>query len=201
MRDALMGLFLEGEYAEMAVETSTATRYAIVGLEGAVSWTQQLDNVAVFKVDLYAPDPFIYGAERITNLGANTSAGGGLDYPLSYALNYNVENENLQDSTITNRGNAPAWPKFVVTGNFYSGFVLTDGGDKKVTYNGMVTMSSPVIIDMAKGLALQNGVDKSVYVSDRNWFSVSPGETMRPTFKPIQAASGWCDIMIRDTFI
>lgn len=201
MRDSLMGLLQIGEYTEMSVETSTATRYAIVGLEGAISWTQQLDNVAVFKIDLYAPDPFIYGVEKVINIGATTSAGGGLDYPLDYPLNYNVQNENQQDSTVTNRGNAPAWPKFVVTGNFYSGFVLTDGGDRKVTYNGMVTMSSPVVIDMAKGTALQNGVDKSVYVSERDWFSVAPGETMRPTFKPIQAASGWCDIMVRDTFI
>lgn len=201
MRDRLVGLLQQGEYVEMSVETSTATRYAYVGLEGAVQWTQQMDTVAVFKIDLYAPDPYIYGVEKTVNVGSTTVAGGGLTYPLSYALNYNVENPNLQDSTITNRGNAPAWPKFSVTGDFYSGFILSDGGDRKVTYNGMVTKSSPVIIDMAKGTAIQNGVDKSVHISERDWFYISPEETMRPTFTPIQAASGWCDIMVRDTFI
>lgn len=201
LRDKLTGVLTQNEYAELRVETSASTRYATVGLEGKVEWIQQLDNVASFRVEFYAPDPHIYGQEITVNVGSSTAAGGGLAYPLAYPMNYNVQNPDHGDSIVTNRGNAAAWPKFVVTGDFYSGFTVTDGGDRKVTYNGMVTKGAPVILDMEKGIALQGGVDKSVHVSDRGWFSVRPNETIRPTFKPIQAASGWCDIMIRDTFI
>lgn len=201
MRDKLVGLFQEGEYVEMSVETISGIRYATIGLEGAPAWTQQNDNVAVWKLDLYAPDPFIYGVERTINLGATTAAGGGLKYILQYPLNYNALNTDLQDFTVTNRGNAKAWPKFKVTGDYYSGFVLTDGRDKKITYNAMVSRNSPVIIDTGKGTATQGGVDRTVHLSDREWFSISPGEIIRPQFLPIQAASGYCDIIIRDTFI
>lgn len=201
MRDKLVGLFQEGEYVDMSVETLSGIRYAMVGLEGTVSWTQQLDTVAVWKMDLYAPDPFIYGVERTISLGSTTAAGGGLKYILQYPLNYNALNTDLRDSSVTNRGNAKAWPKFKISGDYYSGFVLTDGRDKKITYNGMVSRSAPVIIDAGKGTATQNGVDRTVYISDREWFSIAPGEIIRPEFLPIQAASGYCDIIVRDTFI
>ena len=201
MRDMFTGLFAEGEYAEIRVETSASVRYAVVGLENSPSFIQQLDNVAAFRLELYAPDAYIYGEERVITLGATTEAGGGLTYPLSYPLNYNVQNPNAFSPTMSNNGNAVAWPKFKVTGDYYSGFILGDSKGKLVTYNAPVTMASPVTIDMGKGTATQNGVDKTVYVSDRRWFGILPGETIRPEFKPIQAASGWCDIIIRDTFI
>jgi hypothetical protein len=201
MRDALTGMLADGEYAELRIETGAAVRYAVVGLENKVEWVQQLDNVAVFRVEFYAPDPHIYGAERIVTLGATSEAGGGLNYPLRYPLNYNAL--NVQDLTppLTNSGNAKAWPRFKITGDYYSGFTLTDGRDRKIVFNGTVSRSAPVEIDMGKGTAIQSGIDKTVMVSQRDWFSLLPGETLRPEFRPHQSASGWCDIIIRDTFI
>jgi hypothetical protein len=199
MRDQLTGLFRAGEYVEMSVETSSDTRYATVGLEGAVSWTQQLDNVAVFKIDLYAPDPHIYGPMRVFQAGANVTLGG-LQYRLSYPLDYNLAGENTIQ-TVKNNGNADAWPTFVVTGDYFSGFSVEDNLGKVITYAGMVTFSAPVIIDTAKGTATQNGVDKTTLVNRRDWFSIPAGATIQPTFTPIQNGSGWCDIMYRDTWI
>jgi hypothetical protein len=201
MRDAFVGLFSENEYAEIRVETSASVRYAVVGLENTPSWVQQLDNVAYFRLELYAPDPHMYGAERIITLGATSEAGGGLTYPLAYPLDYHAVNTLTFSPGMTNNGNATAWPRFKVTGDYYSGFVLTDGKDRKVTYNGIVTRNSPVEIDMAKGTATQGGVDKSTLLSTRQWISILAGETIKPEFLPIQTASGWCDIIIRDTFI
>lgn len=201
MRDSLTGILADGEYAEIRVETSTSVRYAVVGLENKVEWVQQLDNAAVFRVEFYAPDPYIYGPERIVTLGATSEAGGGLNYILTYPLNYNAQTLQPLTPALANAGNAKAWPRFKITGDYYSGFTLTDGRDRKITYNGPVTRAAPVEIDMGKGTAIQNGIDKSVLLSQRDWFSLLPGETMRPEFKPTQSASGWCDIIIRDTFI
>lgn len=201
MRDTLTGVLANGEYSELRVETGASVRYAIVGIENKVEWVQHLDNVAVFRLELYAPDPYIYGAERIVTLGATSEAGGGLEYSLNYPLNYNAQSLQPLTPPLTNAGNAKAWPRFKVTGDYYSGFILTDGRDRKVTYDGAVTRSSPVEIDMGRGTAIQNGIDKSVLLSQRDWFSLLPGESLRPEFKPIQSASGWCDILIRDTFI
>ena len=201
MHDSISGLLRDGEYTEIRVETAGTVRYSTVGLENSLAWVRQHDTVAVFRLELYAPDPHIYGPERIVTLGATTDAGGGLTYPLSYPLNYNAQNLQSLTPPLANNGNAEAWPRVKVTGDYYSGFSITDGRDRKITYSGPVTRSAPVEIDMGRGTAIQSGVDKSVLLSERDWFSILPGETLSPEFKPIQTASGWCDIIIRDTFI
>jgi hypothetical protein len=204
LRDKLIGLFSPSEYATISVQTSVDTRYATVGLEGSVSWIQQADKFASFKIDLYAPDPHVYGVEKRAQAGAYV-VSGGLRYRLTYPLNYHYS-EQAVNRTVTNNGNATAYPLFVAVGDFYSGFsVMTGFGGRKVTYTGMVTTSAPVTIDMARGTATQNGVDKTVLVTKREWFGIPPKSTIFPVFDPLagnsQAGSGRCDIIYRDTWI
>lgn len=199
MRDKLVGLFSAGEYTEISVETSADTRYTVVGLVGTVSWTQQLDNIAAFKIDLYAPDPCIYGIPKVAQAGADIVVGG-LSYPLTYSLNYNLSGQDTAQ-TIQNKGNADSWPVFKVTGDYYSGFSIEDNLGSVITYTGMVTYAAPVTIDTARGTATQNGTDKTTLINRRDWFSIPAGKTIQPKFTPIQNGSGWCDIIYRDTWI
>jgi hypothetical protein len=204
LRDRLTGVLAQNEYATLGVETSSATRYATVGLEGKVEWIQQLDNVASFRVEFYAPDPHLYGIEKRAQAGAYV-VSGGLTYPLKYRLDYNYDEQAI-NRTVTNDGNAISYPIFIAMGDFNSGFtVMSDFGGKKVTYTGMVTKQSPVIIDMAHGTAMQHGVDKTALVTDRDWFGIDPHTTIFPRFSPVAGnetgISGWCDIIYRDTWI
>jgi len=202
MRDSLVGILVNGSYSTLKVQTQASTRYSTVGLEGSTSWVQQSDTSALWKIDFYAPDPFIYGLERKITVGSSASAnGGGLTYILTYPLNYNADPTLFQGGVVTNDGNAEAWPVFKVTGDYTEGFTLSDNDDHRITYTGMVTSSSPVIIDTAKGTATQGGVDRSTSLTERDWFSVSPKEILRPSFEPRKAGSGWCDIIIKDTWI
>ena len=52
MRDWFTGLLSDGLYTMISVETSVDTRYTLAGLEGTPSWTQQMDTIAVWKLDL-----------------------------------------------------------------------------------------------------------------------------------------------------
>lgn len=201
MRDDLLGLLVEGDYKTLWVETTASKRSALVGMEGTPSWVQQTDTTAVWRMTFYSPDPFMYGVERTINVGSTTAVVGGMSYPLKYPLNYNSQTSTLVLAGVSNSGNAPAWPILKVTGDYFSGFSITDGRDRKITYTGSVSYASPVIIDTLKGTATQNGVDKSVLLSDRQWFSVSPKGSIYPKFQPVQGSSGWCDIIIRDTYI
>lgn len=202
MRDKLVGVLREGAYDSLSVETTTGRRYATVGLEGRPSWIQQTDTTAVFKIAFYAPDPFIYGEFNTVQAGATTTeSDGGLKYILTYPLNYSSTNTTTTNGTVTNKGNAEAWPRFVVSGDYLSGFTVSNNRDKKVTFTGAVYMVAPVEIDMARGTAMQNGIDRSILLKDRDFFSVAPGEIMKPKFTPLAAGSGWCDIIIRDTWI
>ena len=204
LRDTLTGLLQPNEYAEISVETSAGTRYSTVGMEGAVGFVQQLDNVASFKIDLYAPDPHIYGIEKRQKAGSY-EVSGGLEFPLAYPLDYH-HSEDFNYAVIQNNGNAPSYPIIEVIGDFYSGFTIYDRlGGNKVTYTGMVTRQAPLLLDMARGTATQSGVDKTVLVTERGWFSIPPKESINPIFAPLAGddtgALGWCDIIYRDTWL
>jgi phage-related protein len=119
-----------------------------------------------------------------------------MNYPVNYGGGIKV-----QAISISNDGNTESWPVFKVTGDFFLGFSITDGGNNKITYNGIVTMTDPVTIDTGAGTATQGRTDKSVNLSSREWFSIPAGKSIQPIFLPKQDAAGWCDIMYRDTWI
>lgn len=199
LRDKLIGTLADGSYTQLSVETTSGKRYATVGFEGTPEWIRQTDTAATFKIDLYAPDPYVYGAEKSVLAGA-ASVQGGLAFPIAYPINYNIIGQDTAQ-VVQNLGNSPAYPKFVVTGDYFSGFSVTDNRGNWVKYDGTVTFAAPVTIDMARGVALQSGVDKTSLVSRRDWFAIPAKSSIQPVFIPAQAGSGWCDIIYKDTWI
>lgn len=199
MRDEFTSLLTDGEYKEISVQNATDTRYVNVTLDGQPSWVQKGDTVAVWKLDLYAPDPRMYGSVQGVQI-TDSTISGGIDYPMDYPLDYGGGVKEIS-YYISNRGNTEAWPKFVVRGNYYDGFSITNNAGSIITYDGIVSNSAPVTIDTATGTATQSGVDKSSLLSRRDWFSIPPGGIIQPMFLPKQDAVGWCDIIYRDTWI
>lgn len=204
MRDDFTGVLGSGSYGTVEVTTTVGTRLATVGLEGTPSWVQQSDTVASWRLSLYAPDAYLYGPWNTVTTGAGSTNRGGLSYNLSYPIDYNIIGDN-NAQTVKNNGNVESWPKFVVRGDFYSGFSILNGRSGGIVYNGMVTTQAPVTIDMGKGAAIQNGVDKTTFLTRRDWFSIGPDKTIAPEFRPnsdyVQNGTGWCDILYRDTWI
>lgn len=199
MRDDFMGILNHGGYEEIQITNSYGSRYASVALEGPNNWIQQLDNVATWKMDLYAPDPRLYGVQKTSQLTDSTMSGG-VKLPIEYPIKFYTPPAAMA-VVVENNGNADAWPKFVVTGDFFSGFEISNNNSKTVRFEGIVTMTAPVTIDMARGTAIQNGVDKSSQITKRDWFAIPPRSSLQPMFLPIQDAFGWCDILYRDTWI
>lgn len=201
MRDAFIGSFADGEYSEMSLETSVDVRYATVTLGNRPVWVQQLDTVAIWKLDLYAPDPRVYSVARRTSVTDALASINGRSYPVTYPMDYGLPPGAITSPSVTNIGNVESYPQFVVTGTYSGGFSISNGKDRRVTFSGDTTMASPVTIDMRKGTIVQNGVDKSTLLLERNWFSVAPGETILPQFSSVNPGSGWCDIIFRSTWI
>jgi hypothetical protein len=199
MRDEFTGLLNTGGYSEISIQNSVGTRYLTVGLGDSPSFVQKTDNFAIWKLELYAPDPRLYGS--VMNLQiTDSTVTGGIDYPMDYPLNYGGDTK-VQAMAMYNAGNTDSWPVFTVVGNFYMGFHITNNAGSIVTYEGIVSMTAPVEIDMGRGTAMQSGVDKSAMLTRRDWFSIPPGGSIQPMFYPIEDSVGWCDIMYRDTWI
>lgn len=216
LRDEFASILSHGEYEYMRVTSYVESgdnswgsqdpdnsfiseRYISVGIEGTPTWVQQIDTAASWKLDLYAPDPRMYGPTRQIMITDSTYSGG-LSYPLRSTITYNKP-ESVILPTISNEGNIDSWPAFRVTGDFMSGFELTNMRGSVIRYEGAVTMQSPVIIDMGAGTAEQDGMDRTSLISKRQWFSIPKGSTIQPAFLPIQDGTGWCDIIYRDTWI
>jgi phage-related protein len=207
MRDQFMGLLSDGQYTEIEVQNITGKRYATVGQDNTPQWVQKTDTIAVFKLDLFQPDPHIYGEERHTSIFGAASVQAGLNFQgtsapfyLTYPLDYNTSVQQ-QTQYISNAGNVNAWPVFTVAGNFYGGFTITDNLGHNITYKGDASIFAPVKIDTANGSASQNGQDRSTLLTERDWFPVPPGGSIQPSFEPVNGASGWCDIIYRDTWL
>lgn len=199
LRDEFTSAVPPKTYQPMSIQDSVGIRYSTVTLGGKTSWIQKTDTSATFKLDLYAPDPYLYGEVRqITLPGGNT--GGGMSYPWDYPTDFGTP-VSLQGQFIQNYGNQESWPTIVVTGDYVSGFTVTDNLGNYITYTGSVSMTSPVSIDTAAGWAVQNGSDRSTFLSRRDWFSIPSGQSIQPSFIPVDTVNGWCDIIYRDTWI
>lgn len=199
MRDDFTSAVPPKSYQPISVQDSVGTRTSTVTLGGKTSWVQKTDTTAIYKLDLYAPDPYLYGAiNKITLPGGNVS--GGLSTPLDYPMDFGRPT-TLQAQFIQNNGNQEAWPTIVVTGDYFSGFSVTDNQGNYITYTGPVSMTSPVTIDTAAGYATQNGSDRSTFLSRRDWFSIPSDTSLQPTFIPVDQVNGWCDIIYQDTWI
>lgn len=212
MRDDFMSVLQHGGYQEMSVQTgdiqgtrprddinNRSTRYISVGLEGTPRWVRQSDTFATWKMELYAPDPRMFGPKNVVVITDSTIVGG-LALPAAFPIDF--DNPRVSEAvTMYNFGNTESWPVFKVTGDYYLGFQITDSRSNIIRFDGIVTNSAPVTIDMAAGTAIQSGVDKSNMLSRRDWFSIAPNGSVQPTFIPIQTGFGRCDIIYRDTWI
>lgn len=211
LRDQLASICADNKYTVMSVEDITGVRSATVGLSGRISWVQQTDIMAIWKLDLYAPDPRLYGYERTVTITDWTADGGllytsnpAVPFTAPYYLNYPLDYGQaiVYDAIyLTNEGNVDAWPVFKVSGDLYSGFSITDNLGNYIIYNGAVTMTAPVTIDSRTGSASQLGQDRSTFLAKRDWFPIPPFKSIHPTFQPTQGTTGWCDILYRDTWI
>lgn len=199
LRDQLMGICNDGTYKEFVVRSETGIRRTrTVTLDGSPKWVQKTDTAALFKISFYSPSPYLYGDTKTVDLGQGILAGG-LSMPIAYPMDYG--NPIVPEIvTLENEGNTHAWPTFVVTGSFPSGFIITDNLGNQVVYNGLITHASPVVINMEKGQATQGGNDRSTLLGRRDWFSIPPRGSIRATFTPLQQGQGWCTATFRDTW-
>lgn len=202
MRDEFMGLLVNGKYRRIAVTDNSGTRYMQVGLGSAPRWTKMLDNVAVWKLDLYAPDPYLYSAKKEKQIYSPGNATGGISYPIDCGagLSFNTT-AKYQNVTLENEGNVPSWPVFTVRGEYPSGFKIRSPKGREIIYKGVVSHSAPIVIDTAKGSAVTNGVDRSYLLTKRQWFSIPPNSSIRPVFLPFTEGDGWIDVDYYSTWV
>lgn len=123
-------------------------------------------------------------------------AGAGLSYPLAYGP---VAADSRNVCTLSNAGTSTAWPTYQVHGGVAAPRLdLTDaGGSSAVEWSGTVG-GVPLDLDSLRRSASVAGVDKSALLARRGFRGVAPGGSLTVSY---QAATGWADVWLRDTYI
>lgn len=123
-------------------------------------------------------------------------AGAGLSYPLAYGP---VAADSRNVCTLANAGTSTAWPAYQVHGGVAAPRLdLTDaGGSSAVEWSGTVG-GVPLDLDSLRRSASVAGVDKSALLARRGFRGVAPGGSLTVSY---QAATGWADVWLRDTYI
>lgn len=228
LRRAISGAFKSGSRSPGTVrvtEHSTGVTLECLGvqLDGRPKFTLNLPKGRVdWELPLMSGDPYLYevmapGADSVS--ASPLGPGSGLEFPLFDDEETGTTTGFLEwtgiaaaaAGTAHNFGNAVAYPRIIVEGTFPSGFRLTLTGDgpvddlgaKKpweVTYRGDVSPASPVTIDMA-GTILINDVDQSWALSDPHWGGVDPGGSVTFDIEPISVGAGTATLQLRSTYL
>lgn len=99
-----------------------------------------------------------------------------------------------------NGGNATAFPRFVVNGEFPAGFQIVSEG-RTIEYPAPVVPESPVTIDMRDGSVMIDGVDNTYRLTHREWFDIPQKQAIQPRINALAPSNGWADVFVADTYI
>jgi len=163
---------------------------------GAFSWL----------VEWVAADPYRYGLaqQHYTTL---PELVGGLEFDLftdgsetTGFLEYG-EQGSTGRMTLTNEGNADAWPIFEVAGPAPQGFAIqhVESGRRVVSATN-IPAGSVLTVNFANGMATLDGVDRSGQLTVREWSPVPAGGSATFAFSaPVESAAS-LTATIRSTY-
>ena len=188
LRDTLAMALNTGEMLEYTFSTRAGQRFVSGYLDSGLEWVQMYDTSAKWKFDIYCPDPRMYGqpasSPRTATFGIIDDTAEGISYPIVYDLSYNVGNK-LVESSLTNQGNAPAYPVFSFNGKTL-GFTITASiastkeNIGNLTFSGATSSTEQVRIDTARGRLSIGGSDRSMMLDKRDWIILPPKTTVNP---------------------
>lgn len=139
-----------------------------------------------FAIQWRCSDPLRYGAAVTASTGLATQ-GGGLAYPLTYALSYGAASTSGA-LTLSNPGTASAPIVFVVAGPLTGGFELSGGG-MRLTYPFAVPDGQPVTIDTGLGTVTVEGTaDRRTNLTNADWMQVPAGSSLSVYFTSLDGS-------------
>lgn len=173
MSDVLAGI--GQDVTRVTVTTEAGTRWADGSVEGPIVWERVGGtSEAEFELSFLFADPFKYGETRQTVNSGST---------FTQSFHY---------------GNAPAIPKFTVTGNMTSGYSLVGKGGRVFSVPQSLPTGQTATIDFRTGIVRHDGV--RVANVTPSWWSVGGGEQVGWQLVPV-TGSGTATCYLTDTFL
>ncbi len=200
---SLGGLLGDGKKGTLWADTGDAQLITEVGLDGSPQVEKVGTHALVFQVPLVSESSFLYGEWRESTIRP-AYAGVGFDFPpLSEDRGHGpiiTFGEGVaSDDLIWNDGNADAWARFEVHGNFPGG-VAVSVDDRRLSYPWPIYPGTPVLFDEEGSLRI-GGRDQSHLLAERAWTPTAPRSISRVALHPLRGGTGWATAWHRDTYI
>lgn len=204
---ALTAILADGGYGVLTVvepdglTTSAAVRLADQPLVETYGW-----QTVSAQLELWSPDPYRYGTLQQQYATLPTIVGG-LRYPLytdgtvsTGRLQYGPRGSSGR-VTLTNAGNAPAWPTFEVRGPAPQGFAVqhVETG-RRIVSTTFIPAPSSLIVNTANGMATLDGVDRSGQLTVRQWSPVPAGGSATYAFSAPEFSAASLVASVRPTY-
>lgn len=195
-------LLWDGELGALSVESDNGILTCEVRIDGDPKIEHLGDTAFNFELPLLAPEPWLYGPAVATQIfPAGTSVGlrFNLFAPDPKGV-ISFGSQASQSAAIAHEGNVTAHPTYIIRGEWSSGFRITNG-DRVIEYPYSVITPSPVTIDCTRGTVTINGADHTADLTRRDWHSIPAKSGFAPTIEALAPATGWCDVIVRDTYL
>lgn len=155
-------------------------------------------NYIPFKIDLFAPYPFIQ-SQTLSTITLGVGASGGLVYPYDYPVDYG---ENNSISTTVNNGNAPAYLNITYSG-LLTDPVLTNGttGEYMSIDKDMIASDTMLIDTQLKVITLNSAPALSLKSLASSWITLAPGSNILQLTTASGTDTGSATITYRDTYL
>lgn len=196
---ALLGLILsQGENLLQINKTNgTDTQIEILGVDIDSNIDAREANTSVFRIELEAEYPFLQDQTE-QNESVLVFSGGGMEIPMPIPMDMSMG--GLNEVTITNGGNADAFPLFTFTGALGTPSLTNITTDK--TFNLSTSLASPtdiIIVDTFLRTVIINpgGTNGRRFASGDFW-TLAPGDNLIRLGSGI--GTGSCLVTFRDHY-
>lgn len=155
-------------------------------------------NYIPFKIDLFAPSPFLL-AQTATTITLGAGSSGGLVYPYAYPVDYGANNSIV---TTTNNGTGPAHMTITYSGLLTDPVLTNSTTGEYLSIDKNMIAGDVMNIDTAlKTITLNSAPALSLKSLASSWLTLATGENILQLTTSSSTDTGTASITYRDTYI
>jgi hypothetical protein len=161
---------------ELIVQERTLTRRAMVRLSAGTKVVDKSPYTFEYSLQVTAPDPLRLGVEVHTATCGLPRPGPGVDFPLTFPLQFG---EPASGSlALTNTGTATVWPLWTITGPCGQPVIRNDSTGQRLAFGLRLLDGDTLAVDVAARTVVLGGASRRAALLPRSaWFGLPPGNT------------------------
>lgn len=161
-------------------------------------------NYAKVSVTVVCQDPVrLSKSTSVGYMEPSPDSSGGLQFEnsvLVFPLKWGKQSVVNNTCSTYNKGTIVSYPVITVSGDFPSGFSISNQQTgEKLSYSEPVNWGQPIIMYCSTRTASSNGVDVTRNLSERGFPSVPPRGDLSLSFSA--HGVGTCEVVVRDSYI